>query len=130
MALGSRPIANTLEDKDEAGVEMSLGQRLMQFAAVQELEQLRLEKQRLQTETRNLEARSTYSYGPPCVQWFQEISSGLKAVSISSALFSEKDRPGAWHRFILAEADKEHLVLERNEMSKRVQSVEERMIDA
>ena len=129
MALGSRPNANTLEDK-EAGVEMSLGQRLMQFAAVQELEQLRLEKQRLQTETRNLEARSTYSYGPACVQWFQEISSGLKAVSISSALFSGEDRPGAWHRFILAEADKEHLVLESNEMSKRVQSVEERMIDA
>ena len=65
-----------------------------------------------------------------CVQWFQEISSGLKAVSISSALFSGEDRPGAWHRFILAEADKEHLVLESNEMSKRVQSVEERMIDA
>ena len=57
-------------------------------------------------------------------------SHGLKAVSISYALFSEKDRPCALHRFILAEADKEHLVLESNEMSKRVQSVEERMIDA
>ena len=47
---------------------MSFGQRL-QFAAVQELEQLRLEKQRLQTETQNLEARSSYgSYGPACVE--------------------------------------------------------------
>ena len=85
MALGSRPNANTLEDK-EAGVEMSLGQRLMQFAAVQELEQLRLEKQRLQTETRNLEARSTYSYGPACVQWFQENSSGLNVCGFSETV--------------------------------------------
>ena len=53
----------------KTGVEMSLSQRLMQFSAVQELEQLRLEKQRLQTETRNLEARSTYGRsGPACVE--------------------------------------------------------------
>ena len=80
---------------------MNLGQRLMQFSALQELEQLRLEKQRLQTETRNLEARSTY--GPACVEWFQEISHispGLKALSISSVLFSEKDNPAAWHLFL------------------------------
>ena len=88
----------------KTGVEMSLSQRLMQFSAVQELEQLRLEKQRLQTETRNLEARSTYGRsGPVCVEWFQEISHispGLKALSISSVLFSEKDNPAAWHLFL------------------------------
>ena len=61
---------------------------------------------------------------------FRKFPQVSKLSQISSALFSEKDRPGAWHRFILAEADKEHLVLESNEMSKRVQSVEERMIDA
>ena len=64
------------------------------------------------------------------LKWFQGISSGPKAVSISSALFSERDGLGVWNQFILAEADKEHLVLESHEMSKRVQSVEERMKDA
>ena len=68
---------------------MSLGQRLVQFAAVQELEQLRLEKQRLQTETQNLEARSTYSYGPACVQWAQ-VSRSQSCLNKLRLIFREK----------------------------------------